>query len=128
MISIPNSEYIVWFTTVDSNLTPQPRPVWFVPDGDDVQIYSRANTAKIRHLVEHAQVSLHFNTDDEGGDPVIVLTGTAAIDENMPAAKDNQAYIKKYKSGIEDLEMSLDQFSKDYARPIRVKINHIRGW
>lgn len=123
-----DSEYIVWLTTIDSNLTPQPRPVWFVPDGDDILIYSQPHTHKVSHIAAHPHISLHFNTDREGGDPVIVMTGTATIDESTPAAQDHSAYMKKYKSEIKELDMSPEKFAKDYARRIRVKLTGLRGW
>ncbi|MBI2997646.1 MAG: pyridoxamine 5'-phosphate oxidase family protein [Deltaproteobacteria bacterium] len=36
-------EKIIWLTTVDSNNTPQPRPVWFHWDGQTVLIFSEKN-------------------------------------------------------------------------------------
>jgi PPOX class probable F420-dependent enzyme len=122
------TEYILWLTTIDANLTPQPRPVWFVPDGDDVIIYSKPHTAKVGHIRLHPNVSLHFNTDREAGDPVMVLIGAAILDDNTPAAKDFQPYMKKYKSGIAGIDLNPADFTKAYAQPIRVKITNIRGW
>src|SRR3972149_11491208 len=31
-----DSQSVIWLPTVDSGLTPQPRPAWFVPDGGNV--------------------------------------------------------------------------------------------
>jgi PPOX class probable F420-dependent enzyme len=121
-------EYILWLTTIDANLTPQPRPVWFVPDGDDVVIYSKPHTAKVGHIRLHPNVSLHFNTDHEANDPVMVLVGTAILDDNTPVAKDFEPYMKKYKSGIVGIDLNPTDFTKAYAQPIRVKITNIRGW
>lgn len=120
------SETIVWLTTVGSDLTPQPRPVWFVPDGDDVLIYSQPEGHKLDHIRQHPRVSLHFNTDQWGGDPVVVLTGTASLDaETRPATK-VPAYIKKYKKGITELDMTPEQFAASYSQPIRIKITGLR--
>ncbi len=99
------SETIIWLTTVGSDLTPQPRPVWFVPDGDDVLIYSQPKAAKVAHIRRHANVSLHFNADQWGSDQtVVVLTGTATLEE----AKNPQsaAYIKKYKKDMAEIGMT----------------------
>lgn len=122
------TEYILWLTTIDANLTPQPRPVWFVPDGDDVIIYSKPHTAKVGHIRLHPNVSLHFNTDRQANETVMVLVGNAILDDNTPDAKDFAPYIKKYKRGMADLDMSPKDFTKSYAQPIRVKITNIRGW
>ena len=29
-----DEDYFIWLTTVDTNLSPQPRPVWFIWDND----------------------------------------------------------------------------------------------
>jgi PPOX class probable F420-dependent enzyme len=54
------SETIIWLTTVGSDLTPQPRPVWFVPDGEDVLIYSQPKAAKVAHIRNHPQRGAPF--------------------------------------------------------------------
>ncbi|MGH2582739.1 MAG: TIGR03667 family PPOX class F420-dependent oxidoreductase [Anaerolineales bacterium] len=123
-----DSEYIVWLTTVSSDLTPQPRPVWFTPEDDGVLIYSQAHAHKIVHIRTHPRVSLHFNTDREAGDTVIVLTGTAAVAADAPTANENPAYLQKYKKGIAELDMKLEDFGRDYSVPIRIKLTGLRGW
>jgi PPOX class probable F420-dependent enzyme len=63
-----SSETIIWLTTIGSDLTPQPRPVWFVPNSDDVLIYSQPKAAKVAHIRKHPNVALHFNADKWGSD------------------------------------------------------------
>ena len=104
-------EYVIWLTTIDANLTPQPRPVWFVTDGDDVILYSKPHTAKVGHIRVHPNVSLHFNTDREANETVLVLLGTATLGAGVPAAKDFAPYMKKYKQGILDLDMKPEDFT-----------------
>ncbi len=122
------SETIIWLTTVGSDLTPQPRPVWFVPDGDDVLIYSQPEGHKLDHIRQHPRVSLHFNTDQWGSDPVVVLTGTASLDAEKRPASEVAAYIKKYKKDMAELDMTPEQFSASYSQPIRIKLTGLRGW
>jgi hypothetical protein len=38
---------VVWLTTVDSNLIPQPRPVWFIWQDDSFLIFSQAKAHKL---------------------------------------------------------------------------------
>ena len=121
------SEFVIWFTTVGSDLTPQPRPVWFVADGEDVLIYSQPNN-KVRHIRMHPRVSLHFNTDEVGGEPVVVLTGRASLEAEKRPAYEMAAYVKKYKKAIAELDMTPEQFAADYSQPIRIKVTGIRGW
>jgi len=120
-----NSETIIWLTTVGSDLTPQPRPVWFVPDGDDVLIYSRPKAAKLAHIRQHASVALHFNADQWGSDEtVVVLTGTATLEPDKGPLL--SAYVKKYKKDIAELGMTPEQFAASYSVPIRVEVTGAR--
>ncbi len=122
-----DNEIVIWLTTVGSDLSPQPRPVWFVPDGADVMIYSKPDN-KVRHIGQHPRVSLHFNTDKWGGETVVVLTGSADLGAERPPVYENAAYVKKYKKAMAELDMTPEQFAADYSQPIRVKLTGVRGW
>ena len=123
-----DNEYVIWLTTVDSNLVPQPRPVWFIWDNDSILIFSKPNAYKVRHIQKHPNVSLHFNTDDTGDKHVIVLTGEAMIDSNCLPAINIPAYIEKYKRGIADINMTPESLSAEYSCAIRIKPTNLRGW
>ena len=38
------NQYVIWLTTVDSHLAPQPRPVWFIWEEESFLIFSFAQT------------------------------------------------------------------------------------
>lgn len=120
-------ERIIWLTTVDANHTPQPRPVWFHWDGQTVLIFSERNKAKLRHIPRNPRVALHFNTDTDG-DNVGVLVGQATLLPEPPPAARIQAYLRKYRQGIKDLDMTVPQFTADFAVPILVTPEAMRGW
>ena len=121
-------EYVIWLTTVDSGGTPQPRPVWFLWEEDSFIIFSKPNAHKIKHIAHNPQVALHFNTDDTGDKRVIVFTGEAFKDMNCPPAHKVSGYLRKYKSGILELNMTPEDFSAEYSVAIRVKPEDVRGW
>jgi PPOX class probable F420-dependent enzyme len=122
-------DYFIWLTTVDSNLAPQPRPVWFIWQDDSFLIFSEPKTHKVRHVTKHGNVALHFNTADEKAEQdVIVFIGTAKIDPSVPPAHEVPAYLEKYRTGIADLGMSPEEFGQKYSVAIRVKEVSVRGW
>ena len=124
-----NKEYFVWLTTVGSDLTPQPRPVWFIWDKDSLLIFSQAKAHKVKHLMQHSKVALHFNSSDELAEKeVIVMIGEAKIDPSVPPAHKVPAYFKKYKTGIARLGGTPEDFSNEYSVAIRVKPTSVRGW
>ena len=122
-------EYFIWFTTVGADLTPQPRPVWFIWEEGSFLIFSRPDAHKVAHLKGHPNVALHFNTADAKADEdVIVFLGIAEIDPNAPPAHEVPAYFEKYQTGIVGLDMTPESFSREYSVPIRVKPTKVRGW
>ncbi len=121
-------EYVIWLTTVDSKLAPQPRPVWFIWEDDSFLIFSEPQAHKVLHLTQHPRVSLHFNTDKTGDQDVVVFIGKAEVDSNVGPAHQVSAYFKKYEKGIADLGMSPEEFSQKYSAAIRVTPTALRGW
>jgi len=122
------TEYFVWFTTVGADLTPQPRPVWFVWDQDSFLIFSQPGARKVAHIRQHPNVSLHFNTDAHADENVIVFLGRAELDPHAPPAHEVFAYFEKYAEGIAALNMTPGEFSREYSLAIRVRPAKLRGW
>jgi PPOX class probable F420-dependent enzyme len=123
-----NDQYVIWLTTVDSDLAPQPRPVWFIWVEDTFLIFSQAKAYKVKHIKKNPKVALHFNTDETGEEHVIVFVGDAAIDVQCPPAHKIPAYFKKYQSGIADLNRTPEVFSREYSTAIRIRPTEVRGW
>jgi PPOX class probable F420-dependent enzyme len=120
-------EKIIWLTTVDSENTPQPRPVWFQWDRETVLIFSQQNKAKLRHISRNSLLSLNFNTNADGGD-VAVLIGEAKILDAPPDLTRVKTYLRKYREDIKDLGMSIEEFSHSYNVPILVTPQSMRGF
>jgi PPOX class probable F420-dependent enzyme len=123
-----DAEYFIWFTTVSTDLTPQPRPVWFIWQEDSFLIFSKPGAFKVAHVKEHPNVSLHFNTDEKADEDVIVFVGVAEIDASAPPAYEVPAYVEKYKGGMAELGSTPEKFSREYSVAIRVRPTKLRGW
>ena len=92
-------------------------------------IFSEPKAHKVRQVMKHPNVALHFNTADEKGEQeVIVFLGKAVIDLNVPSADKVPAYLKKYKTGMADLNISPEEMGDKYSVAIRVKPTSVRGW
>ena len=119
-------EWIIWLTTTGSDLTPQPRPVWFYWNGQDFLIFSRPDTYKLRHISKRPLVSLHLDSDGRGGD-IVVFTGHASVQEAAPAADEIQVFIEKYQVGLRRLNMTPEEFTQRYKVPLRIEPDNLRG-
>jgi PPOX class probable F420-dependent enzyme len=122
------TQHVIWLTTVDSSLTPQPRPVWFIWQDDSFLLFSQAKAHKVAQIEKNPRVALHFNTDETGDQRVIVFTGEASLDTHCPPAHQVPAYFEKYKDGIAGLEMTPEGFSREYSVAIKIRPTEVRGW
>ena len=120
-------EKVIWLTSVDADGAPQPRPVWFHWDGTDMLIYSRPATGKIRQIAANPRVAVHFNSSDEGDD-VVVFLGKARLKETPIHEERRKAYLRKYRQGIKDLEMTVESFATSYREAVIVRLESLRGF
>jgi PPOX class probable F420-dependent enzyme len=122
-----NEEQVIWLTTVDARLTPQPRPVWFHWDGATALIFSQANAAKVRHIARNPRVALNFNTDAEGGEVGVLIGEARLLQGPLDPARLN-AYLAKYAQGIKDLGMTADAMLAEYRSVLLVTPHSLRGF
>lgn len=119
-------EYTVWLTTTSPDGTPQPRPVWFWWDGETFLIYSQPDTHKLEHVRRSPKVSLHFDSNGQGGD-IVVFIGEAEIPDDVPPANEVPEYVEKYAAGISGLGTTPEGFAQDFSVPLRVTPTRLRG-
>jgi hypothetical protein len=68
------------------------------PAGDDLVVFSTAHARRVHNSEQRPTVTLHFNSDPDGGDDV-VITGVAALAPSQrPSALG--AYLDKYEATI----------------------------
>lgn len=120
-------ETVIWLTTVAGSGQPLPVPVWFLWDGDsEVLIYSQPDTPKLRNIAARPKVALNFDSDGSGGD-IVRFEGEAHEDPAAPIATEVDAFIEKYRDGIDRLGSTPDAFATHYSAAIRVQLTKVRG-
>ncbi len=121
-------EKVLWLVTVDPHGAPQPTPVWFLWGADgDLVLQSQPRTAKLRNVRQNQRVAVHLNSTRSGGD-VVVLTGTAAVDDAGLTPAERAAYDEKYAGDVRDLGTTPDAFHADYSVTVRVRPERLRGF
>ncbi len=120
------NDIIIWLIVVDETNTPRPTPVWFIWDGEQIVIYSQPNQLKIRSIEANPRVSLHFNSDEQGGN-IVVLTGNARVAPEMPEPKEIPAYVEKYTQVIAAMGADPDQLSATFSTAIVVTPDRLSG-
>lgn len=120
-------ELVLWMTTTSSDGTPQPNPIWFITDGDDVIVYSHHSAARNTNVERNPRVALNANSDPHA-DRMSVIVGTATIDDSLPAPKDHAEFQRKYGHMIPNIDMTIEEHSDTYSVPIRITPTKIRGW
>ncbi|MEV0293154.1 TIGR03667 family PPOX class F420-dependent oxidoreductase [Nocardia sp. NPDC050710] len=122
-----NNELVAWLTTVGATGTPQPNPVWFQWRDGEFLLFSQAGTSKLRNIARNPRVSLHLNSNEHGGD-IVVLTGTARIDDERPSDDEINSYTTKYTEGLVDISMTPEQFYAEYSVAVRITPDRLRGF
>jgi PPOX class probable F420-dependent enzyme len=119
-------EMIVWLTTVTPSGAPLPRPVGFLWDGgDNVLVYSQPG-ARVRNIARNPKVTLSFDSDGQGGD-IVVLSGTAEVNESAPTAAENAAWVAKYAAAWKHWGMTPESFVQRFNVPVRVRVCAVHG-
>lgn len=121
-----SEERIAWFTTVSQDGTPQPRPIWFLWNGESFLIFSQPEGYKVGHLASNPKVALHLDGDGLGGD-IVVFIGEAQVETNPLAVTDLEAYIEKYRQGFTRIGLSPETFAETYQTAIRMTPTKLRG-
>jgi PPOX class probable F420-dependent enzyme len=122
-----DGEVVIWYTSVSRDGTPQPNPVWFLPDAGGILVYNRPDAARVQHARQGGRVALHFDGDGKGGN-IVVFTGAAEVVDSVPAPDQNAAYVAKYGARMERVSGSLAEFAKNYPAAILVRPDTTRGF
>lgn len=120
-------ETIIWLTTVAVDGTPQPNPVGFLWDGTSFLIYCYQGAKRLEHIRRNPRVALHFDSDRQGGD-IVVVTGVARLAPGEPPADQNRPYVEKYRDRMAEVAGTLQGFAAKYAVPVRVTPERVRGF
>jgi PPOX class probable F420-dependent enzyme len=121
------SEPLIWLTTIGKDGTPQPNPVWFLHDGDDILVYNIGSANRLVHVQQRPRVSLNLNSDDHGGS-VIVITGTARLVPDELPPNEHPAYVAKYAEPMVNVNGSAEKFAAAYNVAMRIDIGKVRGF
>lgn len=116
---------VVWLTTVAKDGTPQPNPVWFYWDGEEVLIYSQPHAAKLKNIARNPKVSIHLEGAAIDGGDVVVLTGEATIDRVAPPPP--AGYRDKYDDFVKKSGITWKQLHADYSVSITIFLTRYRG-
>jgi PPOX class probable F420-dependent enzyme len=120
-------EMTIWLTTVGRDGAPQPNPVGFLWDGgDSLLTYNQANARRLANIRRQPLVSLNF--DSNGGEDIVVLTGTAEILDDYPPVPGNPAWLEKYGEAIDARFGSAVKFAQRFPVPVRIRLTRVRGF
>jgi PPOX class probable F420-dependent enzyme len=123
-----DEQKLAWLTTVDSNGTHQPNPVWIIWDIVVIYIIRRPNQAKLANIRRSSRiaVNLEATTDEEH---VTIFTGEAEIIDRADLPGDIlDRYAERYAEGMKGIKMTRAEYEAAYTIPIRFTPKKLRGW
>ncbi len=125
-----DTEQIAWLGTVGRDGFPHAVPVWFLERNDRIIVLCPPASAKVRNLRENPRALLHLEGGPTG-EHLTELQGTAVISrrpasEWMPEL--GSAYEAKYRSGLADIELTMDQMAQQYSTVIEFTPVKLIAW
>lgn len=121
-------ETVIWLTTVTPAGQPQASPVWFLWEGDELLLYSRADTPRAANVRANPRVAANLDGDGDG-DEVVSLEGEARIvRERATVADVPDAYLEKYAEKLAAFGWTMESMLVDYPVEIRVRVTRARVW
>jgi PPOX class probable F420-dependent enzyme len=119
------SDAVAWLTTITDSGAPAPNPVWFVPDGDDLIVFSAPSSRKVHNIKQRPQVCLHFNSDATGGD-IVIINGLAELALGQkPSAQ--PGFLAKYEAAITgELGTTVEAIDAEFDTRIRITPARVR--
>ena len=119
------SDTVAWLTTITDSGAPAPNPVWFVPDGDDLIVFSAPSSRKVHNIKQRPQVCLHFNSDATGGD-IVIINGLAELALGQkPSAQ--PGFLAKYEAAITgELGTTVEAIDAEFDTRIRITPTRVR--
>jgi hypothetical protein len=62
----------------------------------------------------------------DGGD-IVVLSGTAEVDESGASAAEDTAWVAKYTTDRERFGMTAESFAQRFSVPVRIRVSAVHG-
>ncbi len=116
---------VIWFTTVSPKGIPAPNPVWFFWDGEEIIVYSKPDSYRVRNIQQNPKVALNLEGADALGNNVIILQGDASLNPDYKTIHPD--YAAKYARYLPDLHVTMDELATVYTIEIRVRLPRVRG-
>jgi PPOX class probable F420-dependent enzyme len=116
---------VAWLTSVAADGTPQPNPVWFIVEGDELLVYNRPDAKRLAHVRSRARIALNFNSTPSGGD-ILVILGEARRVDGAPLPHQVPAYVEKYGDAMRRISGSLEGFSDEYPVLLKIRPDRVR--
>jgi len=86
----------------------------------------QTDARRLANIRRQPLVSLNF--DSNGGDDIVVLTGTAEILDDYPAVPDNPAWLEKYGEAIDARFGDAVKFAERFSVTVRIHLTRVRGF
>ena len=123
-----SEQTLAWLTTVSSDGTPQPNPVWFIWDEGSFLIFSKPKQAKLANIARTGRASLNLEaTADE--EQITIFTGHAEIVDRATIPQEIfDRYAEKYAEGMVNIKLPRAEYEAAYIEVIRFTPEKLRGW
>jgi PPOX class probable F420-dependent enzyme len=119
------TEQNIWLTTTRADGLPLPNTVWFLWRKGEFLVFTVPDSVKMKNMRRNPLVALNFNTSSLDGSDIAIFHAEADVNCAQQSKEEFQAYLTKYKEGLEMLGITREVLLESY-RLVRMKPTRFR--
>ncbi|HEX6947152.1 MAG TPA: pyridoxamine 5'-phosphate oxidase family protein [Acidimicrobiia bacterium] len=119
--------HIAHLAAVTPSGQPQTSPVWYLRVGDEIVVYNRPETPRLRSIAGNDRVCLVLR-GDRRADGAVIIEGRARVDADMPPCHERPEYLARYEENIIGMGYTPEAFAAEYSVGIIITPTRIRAW
>ena len=114
------TEQNIWLTTTRADGLPLPNTVWFLWSNNEFLVFTIPGSVKMKNMQRNPLVAFNFNTSSLDGSDIAIFHAVADVNCAQQTDAEFQAYLSKYKAGLEMLGLTKEVLLESY-RLVRMK-------
>lgn len=118
---------VAWLGAVRPDGAPHTVPGWFFWDGDSFLLFSQPNDQKLTNLRHSLKVTLGIPLNPDASS-VAIFHGDAELVDGQAQEALADAFVTKYREGIDAYGWDAAEIAHQYSVPIRIRPTRLISW
>jgi PPOX class probable F420-dependent enzyme len=116
---------ILWLSSARPDGRPHVVPTWFDWDGEQITVFTRPDSQKVRNVRHEPRVMLAIGEPDPAFE-VELLEGEAVLGSG--AERPSLRFASKYAVSLNEAGRTIDSYVGEYPQAIRIRLTRLLDW